>query len=110
MVDNDEEVKWKEDSIFPMNYHTWVWPVFMPESPLGGALEGMTKCEPTYISGVYLGYYPFHAIELELVLNIRTGYVNPQYHVVFDDNVSTVDQIKKGTIRGNSKNLVEEHS
>ena len=47
---------------------------------------------------------------MELVLNIITGYVSPQYHVVFDDNLSTVDHMGKGTLPGNWKNLAEEHS
>ena len=32
--DKKEEVKGKEESILPTNYHTWVWPVLIPESPL----------------------------------------------------------------------------
>ena len=47
---------------------------------------------------------------MALVLNIRTGNIPPRYHVVFDGTLYTVDHMRKGTIPGNWKNLVEEHS
>ena len=47
---------------------------------------------------------------MDLVLNTRTGHVYPQYHVVFEDTLSTVGQIMKGTVSVNCKNLVEDHS
>ena len=47
---------------------------------------------------------------MAIVLNTRTGNVFPQYHVVFDDTFSTVEHTRKGTVPGNWKNLVEEHS
>ena len=34
----------------------------------------------------------------------------PQYHVVFDDTLSTVEHMRKGTVPVNCKNLVEDHS
>ena len=38
------------------------------------------------------------------------GMFTPQDHVVFDDTVSTVGYISKGTYPGNWKSLVDEHS
>ena len=73
-------------------------------------MEHLSKWEPTDRSGVNLGHYLFHAGSLELVLNIITGYVSPQYHVVFDKNFSTVVNMRKVTLPGNWENLVEEHS
>ena len=46
---------------------------------------------------------------MALVLNTRTGHVLPQYHVVVDDKFSTVEHMKKVTVPGNWKNLMEEH-
>ena len=66
-------------------------------------MEWVTKWLPTDRYGVYLGHYPFHAVSLELVLNIRTGYISPQYHVVLDNNLSTVYHVSKGEISGNWK-------
>ena len=47
---------------------------------------------------------------MALILNTRTGHVYPQYHAVFDDTFCTLYHMRKGTVPGNWKNLVEEHS
>ena len=47
---------------------------------------------------------------VDLKWNTRTGYVYPHYHVVFEETLSTVEHMRKGTDPGNWKNLVEEHS
>ena len=73
-------------------------------------MERLYKWVPTGRSRVYLGHYHFHSGSVELVLNIITGYVSPQYHVVFDNNFSTVYHTRKGTLPEKRKNLVEEHS
>ena len=73
-------------------------------------MERLSKWESTGRSRVYMGHYHFHSGSVESVLNIITGYVSPQYHVVFDENFSTVDHTRKGTLPGNWKYLVEEHS
>ena len=36
--------------------------------------------------------------------------MSPQYHVVLDNTLSTVDHMRKVTVPGNRKNMVEEHS
>ena len=46
---------------------------------------------------------------MDIVLNTRAGHVSPQYYVVFDNTLSTVDHMRKGTVPRNWKNLVEEH-
>ena len=73
-------------------------------------MERLPKWEPTGRSRVYLGNYHVHSGSVEFVLNIITGSVSPQYHVVFYKTLSTVYHTRKGTLRGNWKNMVEEHS
>ncbi len=48
--------------------------------------------------GVYVGQSPSHASNVALVLNPRTGHILPQFHVVFDDNFTTVEYIRKLTV------------
>ena len=36
--------------------------------------------------------------------------LSPEYHVVFDETLSTVEQTRKGKVPGNWNNLIEEHS
>ena len=95
--------------IFSTDYHTWGFPVFVPEDPLQGGPAGLPKWELRTRSGVYLGHSPFHAGSVALLLNTITGNIFPQYHVVFDDTFSTVEHMRKGTVPGNWKNLVEDH-
>ena len=40
---------------------------------------------------------------MDLVLNTRTGYVLPQYHVVFDEKFYTVEHMQDGTVPENWK-------
>ena len=58
----------------------------------------------------YLGHSPLYAGSVYLVLNTRTGHIPPQYHVVFDNTLSTAENIRKGTIPVNWKKLLDEHS
>ena len=94
-----------EIQICPIYYHTWGCPVFFLEAPLQEGSSGLTKWEPREITRVYLGNSPFHAGSLAVVLNTINGHVSPQYHVVFDNILSTVDHMKKGTVPRNWKTL-----
>ena len=73
------------------SYHTLFCPVYVLDARLqsaGGA--GPPKWEPRLRIRVYLGHSPFHAGNVALVWNPTTVRESPQYHVVFDDNFSTV--------------------
>ena len=98
-----------ELQISPTDYHTWVSPIFVLEYPLKGGPAGRPKWEPMAKNGVYLGQSTLNTGSVALVLNTRTGHVLPQYHVVVDDKFSTVEHMKKVTVPGNWKNLMEEH-
>ena len=77
------------DDIDPTTFHTWGCPVFILEAANQGTI-GTPKWEPRAHTGIYLGHSPCHAGTVALVLNLRTGHVSPQFHVVFDDEFSTV--------------------
>ena len=88
-------------------FHTLFCPIYVLDSRLqnaGGA--GPPKWEPRSRIGVYLGHSPFHAGSVALVLNPTTGRVSPQYHVVFDDDFTTVPYMEAGTIPPNWEDLV----
>ena len=61
-------------------------------------------------TGVYLLWSQLYAVSVDLVMNTRTGHIPPQYHVLFDDTLSTVEHTRKDTFSGTWKNMVEEHS
>ena len=48
------------------------------------------KWSPRSRSGQFLGFSPSHSSTIVLVRNLRTGYVSPQFHVVFDERFETV--------------------
>jgi hypothetical protein len=48
--------------------------------------------------GLYVGRSPSHAANVSLILNPRTGHVSPQFHVVFDDDFTTVPYLRTATI------------
>ena len=45
--------------------------------------------------GVFLGISRIHSSEVPFVLNLQTGSITTQFHVVFDDSFSTVASIER---------------
>ena len=77
--------------------------VFFLEAPLQGVLEGLPKWEPRARAQFYLGYSPFHAGSVALVLNIITVHISPHYHVVFYEIISDVENRRTVSVLGNWK-------
>ena len=50
----------------------------------------LPKWQPRSRRGQYMGLSPFHASNVALVRNIKTGHIGPQYHVVHDNWFETV--------------------
>jgi hypothetical protein len=90
--------------------HTWGCPVFILDASLQSSSLGAPKWEPRSRLGIYLGHSPFHAGSVALVLNPATGHVSPQYHVVFDDDFTTVASIRNGVVPENWMDLVKRSS
>ena len=80
------------------NHNTWRCPIYVLDARLQGNISGIPKWEPRSCEGIYLGHSPFHAGPVALVLNPATSHVSPQFHVVFDDESSTVPFMREGTI------------
>jgi hypothetical protein len=40
--------------------------------------------------GIYVGWSPSHAANVSLILNPRTGHISPQFHVVYNNDFTTV--------------------
>ena len=68
---------------------------------------GAPKWEPRARLGIYVGHSPIHAGSVALVLNPKTGLVSPQYHVVFDDDFTTVPHLHANTVPENWAKLVK---
>ena len=71
------------------DYHTFGCPVYVLDARLcnGGTVP---KWNRRARRGIYLGMSPEHASNVALVYNPITGYVSPQFHVIYDDDFTSV--------------------
>ena len=95
------------DEIVPTDFHTWGCPVYILDAANQTGGIGTPKWEPRSHSGIYLGHSPCHAGSVALVLNLKTGLVSPQFHLVFDDEFTTVPYLKGSTEPPNWLDLVK---
>ena len=69
----------------------WGCPVFVLEPRLQDGRK-IPKWEPKARMGQNLGYSEAHSSSINLIRNLRTERVSPQYHVVYDELFTTVVQ------------------
>jgi len=50
----------------------------------------LPKFQPRSHQGIYLGFSPRHSTTVGRILNPQTGHISPQYHIVVDEQFSTV--------------------
>eukprot|EP00957_Ditylum_brightwellii_P005761 439098-Ditylum_brightwellii.AAC.1 len=70
---------------------------------------GPPKWDSKARAGIYLGHSPFHACNIAPVLNLQTGHVSPQYHIIFDDEFFTVPYLQSSEPPPNWIDLVQNH-
>jgi hypothetical protein len=73
-------------------------PVYVLEAPLQSDPVIYDKWKARCRVGIYLGRSPSHARSVALVLNLATGRVSPQYHVVFDPAFATVSELSQNPL------------
>ena len=69
--------------------HVWGCPVYILDKKISDGNK-LPRWKPRSHRGVFMGLSPLHASSVPLVLNPETGAITPQYHVVFDDQFSSV--------------------
>jgi hypothetical protein len=89
------------------NFHTLFFPIYVLDHHLQSAGgPGPPKWEPRLLRiGVYLGHSPFHTGSVALVFNPKTARVSPQYHIIFDDDFTTVPYMEQGEFQPNWEEL-----
>jgi hypothetical protein len=77
-----------------LDLHVWGCPVYVldPQMQQGRKLP---RWQPISRRGVNLGLSLHHSSEIPSVLNLQTGSIETQYHVVFDDQFTTVSSIER---------------
>ncbi|KAI2509164.1 hypothetical protein MHU86_5283 [Fragilaria crotonensis] len=74
--------------------HVWGCPVYVLDPHLQAG-QKLPRWQPRSRRGVFMGFSHLHSSEVPLVLNLDTGSITPQYHVVFDDQFSTVSSVER---------------
>ena len=72
--------------------HVWGCPVYVLDPQLQQGKK-LPRWQPRARRGVFVGYSPSHSSNVPLILNLQTGSISPQFHVVFDDAFSTVASV-----------------
>ena len=70
--------------------HPWGCPVYVLEPSLTQSGGKIPKWQPRSRRAQFVGVSPDHAENVAMVKNLTTGFVSPQYHLVFDDWFETV--------------------
>ena len=71
------------------NEKVWGCPSYVLDPKLQDGKK-LPKWDPRTRQGQYLGKSPDHASSVGLIRNLRTGYVSPQFHVLYDNKFQTV--------------------
>jgi len=81
----------KSDHQVLRNAHVWGCPAYVLEPSLTQVGGKIPKWQPRSRRSQYVGFSSEHAESIALVRNLHSGYITPQYHIVFDDWFETVD-------------------
>jgi len=69
--------------------HVFGCPVYVLDATLQDGHK-IPKWAPRAHLGVFLGFFSLHSSQVPLVMNVETGKISPQFHVIFDDKFETV--------------------
>ena len=86
----------KSDHKDLLRTHVWGCPCYVLDARLQDGKK-LPKWNRRARMGQFLGFSRQHSSTVALVRNLHTGYVSPQYHVVFDDKFETVFHDGKST-------------
>ncbi|KAG7349585.1 reverse transcriptase RNA-dependent DNA polymerase [Nitzschia inconspicua] len=80
--------------------HVWGCPTYVLDPKLQDGKK-IPKWDPRSRRGMFVGVSPSHSSTIGRILNLRTGRISPQYHVVYDDLFSTVPNAETGGVENN---------
>jgi hypothetical protein len=69
--------------------HVFGCPVYVLDPKLQDN-KPIPKWDTKAKQGIFVGFSPDHSTSVPLIFNPRTQHISPQYHVVFDDDFTTV--------------------
>ena len=75
------------------NCHVWDCPTYVLEPKLQNPVLKIHKWDNKIQIGATMGFSMIHSKQVGLVLNLLTGSISPQYHVLFYDMFSNMASI-----------------
>ncbi len=72
--------------------HVFGCPVYVLDTKLQDRKK-IPKWAPQACLGLFLGFSELHSSQVPLVLNVVTGKISPQFHVIFNDKFETVHSL-----------------
>ena len=69
----------------PSNCHEWGYITYLLEPNVCNPEVKIPNWDTRIQIGVNMGFIEIHSTQLGIVLNLFTGSISPQYHIVFDD-------------------------
>ena len=75
--------------------HVWGCPAYVLDPKLQDGKK-LPKWQACAHRGQYLGVSPDHSSTIGRILNLQSGFISPQYHVIYDDLISTVPNAESG--------------
>jgi hypothetical protein len=73
----------------------WGCPAYVLDPRLQDGKK-IPKWQPRSRAGQFLGFSGNHSTSIGLIRNLRTDYVSPQFHVVYDEKFTTVPSLPAG--------------
>lgn len=86
-VDVFTKSRWQQHKFHDL--HVWGCPVYVLDKSMADGKK-VPRWQPRSIRSINMGLLDKHASTVPLVLNVASGYITPQFHVVFDDWFTTV--------------------
>ena len=74
------------------DFHVWGCPCYVLDPTLQNGHK-LPRWQPKSRRAIFMGISPSHSSNVPLVLNLKTGTISPQFHVVLDDYFTTVMSI-----------------
>ena len=79
--------RWQQHTFHDL--YAWGCPVYVLEKTIGDGRK-LPRWKPRSTRCVNMGLSSKHASTVPIILNPSTGYITPQFHIVFDDWFSTI--------------------
>ena len=81
------KIRWRQSGF--QNFHVWGCPVYVLDHTIADGKK-LPRWKPRSSRHLYVGMSNKHSSSVPLCLNLETGAITPQFHVVFDENFATI--------------------